>query len=134
MAEKGADGADGADGVSGAYDSCEKLLMEMEMEFKTSSLCYYKEFTYNSSKLLTNIGIWTDSGKTTKLFNKDLTYNVSKQLIETELTRISDSATLTSTFTYNSSKQLINIDRAATNCSCSSSSSSTSSSSSSTQP
>jgi len=139
MAEAGLDGADGADGapgtpgadgvdgITGAYSTCEKLIIEMEMEFKTSALCYYKEFTYSLS-LLSNIGIWDDTVKTTKLFNKDLTYNASKQLIEIELTRISDGATLTSTFTYNASNELISISKTATECSCSSSSSSSNSS------
>jgi hypothetical protein len=127
--EGGQDGVDGVDGV-GAYTSCDKLILEMEMAFKTAYLCHYKTFTYNVSKQLTDIEIWTDSTATIKLFHKDLTYDVEKNLIQIDLTRISDGSLLTSVFNYNASKQLISIERSGY-CSCSSSSSSTSSSSSS---
>jgi hypothetical protein len=98
----------GASGT-GAYSVLEKLANEMELEFKSIYLYYYKELTYNAKKQLTNIGIWIDSIKTTKLFNKDLAYNPSKQLVRTDLTRISDSETLTKLFTYNAKKQLTTI-------------------------
>jgi len=94
---------------SGAYTVLEKLAMEMEMEFKAISLYAYKEFVYNVQKQLTNIGIWNDSIKTTKLFNKDLLYNSKKQLIRTDLTRISDSETMAKLFAYNAQKQLTSI-------------------------
>ena len=127
--EDGVDGVDGKDGV-GAYTSCDKLILEMEMEFKTSYLCNYKEFTYDGNKQLSEVDIWTDSTANIKLFHKDLTYNAKKNLIQIDLIRISDGALLTSVFNYNASKQLISIERSGY-CSCSSSSSSTSSSSSS---
>jgi hypothetical protein len=126
----GADGAPGADGVDGApgiYTECDKLIMEMEMEFKTSYLCYYKELAYNVQKQLITVDIYTDSTANVKLFHKDLTYNVQKQLSQTDLTRISDGALLTSIFTYDAQKQLISVERHGY-CSCAESSSSSSSS------
>ena len=123
--------ASGSAGGSGAYTLAEKLNMELEMEFKAAFLCYYKEFTYNVQKLLSNVGIWTTSGKTTKLFNKDFSYSVQKLLDTTTLTRISPSATLISTFAYNTQKNLISITRTGSECPASSSSSSSSLSSSS---
>ena len=126
----GTDGIDGAPGADGVYTRCDELILEMEMEFKTSYLCYYKTLTYNASKQLTDIDIWTDSTANIKLFHKDLTYDAQKKLIQTDLLRVSDGALLTSIFSYNVSKQLISIERSGY-CSCSSSSSSTSSSSSS---
>lgn len=94
---------------SGAYTQLEKLANEMEMEFKSVSLYAYKELTYNTKKQLTNIGIWTSNNKISKLFNKDLSYNVLKQLVRTDLTRISDNETMTKLFAYNSQKQLESI-------------------------
>ena len=94
---------------SGAYTLLEKLANEMEMDFKSIQLYAYKEFTYNASKQLTNIGIWTDGGMTVKIFNKDLSYNAQKQLVRTDLTRISDSETMARIFAYNAQKQLESI-------------------------
>lgn len=114
VAAKGADGAtgaDGADGVDGVFDSCDQLILEMEMEFKTSFLCNYKEFGYNAEKQLIDIDIYSDATANLKLFHKDLTYNAEKQLIQTDLTRISDSALLVSVFTYSGDKNLISIER-----------------------
>jgi hypothetical protein len=132
FASGGADGAPGADGI---FTQCDKDVLEMEMEFKTSYLCYYKVLTYNPGKQLIDIDIYGDSTAGLLLFHKDLSYNAQKQLIQTDLTRLSDGALLTTIFTYNVSKQLISIERQGY-CACSSSSSSTSSSSSSssTQP
>jgi hypothetical protein len=126
----GADGAPGAPGQDGVYTRCDELILEMEMEFKTAYLCYYKEFAYNAQKLLIDIDIYTDTTANISLFHKDLIYNAQKNLIQTDLIRISDGAILTSIFNYNVSKQLISIERNGY-CSCSSSSSSVSSSSSS---
>jgi len=94
---------------SGAFSLLEKLSLEMEMEFKALELYAFKELTYNVQKQLTNIGIWTDTIKTTKLFNKDLSYNIQKQLIRTDLTRISDGETMAKIFAYNAQKQLESI-------------------------
>jgi len=98
-------GSSGASG-SGAYTQLEKLANEMEMEFKSIYLYYYKELIYNPQKQLINVGIWTDNIKTLKLFNKDLSYNPTKQLERTDLTRISDGETMTKLFVYNVEKQL----------------------------
>jgi len=107
----------GDPGSDGVFDACDQLILEMEMEFKTSHLCHYKEFTYNVKKQLTDIDIYTDSTANVRLFHKDLTYNVSKQLIQTVLIRISDSATLVSDFTYDGQKNLISTERSGY-CSC----------------
>ena len=101
-------GSGSASGGSGAFTLLEKLSFEMEMEFKAVNLYAYKELTYNVQKQLTNIGIWTDDIKITKLFNKDLSYNAQKQLVRTDLTRISDGETMRKLFAY-TNKQLISI-------------------------
>jgi len=124
----GPQGPAGADGTDGVFDRCDQLILEMEMEFKTSYLCYYKEFTYNAQNVLTDLDIYSDSTLILKLFHKDFTYDVQKLLIQTDLYRISDGALLTSIFTYDIKKNLISIERMGY-CECSSSSSSSRSSS-----
>ena len=96
----------GGGGGTGAYSQTEKLAMELEMEFKAASLYYYKEFSYTGTQL-TGISIYEDNTKVVTLFSKTLTY-VSNQLTETNLTRISDSATLKKVFAYTGT-QLISI-------------------------
>jgi hypothetical protein len=93
----------------GAYTLLEKFANEMEMSFKSIQLYAYKEFVYNVQKQLTNIGIWTDNTKINKIFNKDLSYNNKKQLIRTDLNRISDGETMVRLFVYNVQKQLESI-------------------------
>ena len=99
-------GAGGGGGGTGAYSQTEKLAMELEMEFKAASLYYYKEFSYTGTQL-TGIGIYEDNTKVVTLFSKTLTYTDNK-LTETNLTRISDSATLKKAFAYTGT-QLISI-------------------------
>jgi YD repeat-containing protein len=102
----------GGAGGSGVFTQAEKLALEMEMDFKASNLFYYKEFTYDStSELLITIEYYTDNGKGTKLFNKDLSYNPSDQLITSVLTRILDVVTMTKTLAYDGSGNLISITR-----------------------
>ena len=88
----------GGGGGAGAYSQTEKLAMELEMEFKAVNLYYYKEFSYTGTQL-TGIDIYEDDTKAIALFSKTLTY-VDNKLSQTDLTRISDSATLTKTFAY----------------------------------
>ena len=92
----------GGGGGTGAYSQTEKLAMELEMAFKTASLYYYKELSYTGNQL-TGIGIYEDNTKAITLFSKTLIY-VSNKLTETNLTRISDSATLKKAFAYTGSK------------------------------
>lgn len=99
------------------FNDCDKSFLEMEMEFKTAYLCYYKDLTYNAQKQLTDVDIYTDATANVLLFHKDLTYNAQKQLIQTVLIRNSDGATLVSDFTYNAQKQLVSIERSGY-CSC----------------
>lgn len=120
---QGPQGPQGLPGADGVYSRCDELILEMEMAFKTSNPCYYKEFIYNVDKQLTEINIYTDSTSNVLLFSKVLTYNAEKQLIQIDLTRSSDGAIVTSSFTYNVSKQLISIEKSGY-CYCSSSSSS----------
>jgi hypothetical protein len=101
-------GSTSASGGSGAYTEAEKLAIEMEMEFKTTSSSYYKELTYNVSGDLTNIGIWTNDSKTLKLFNKDFNYSGSN-LDTIELTRISDNKKLIKDLSYSVSGDLTSI-------------------------
>jgi len=93
---------------SGAYNDAEKSAMELEMSFKAANLSNFKELTYVDS-LLSEINIYTDSGKTVKLFMKELDYDVSEKLSQVTLTRISPNATLTKTLTYDVDDNLLNI-------------------------
>jgi hypothetical protein len=70
----------------------------MEMAFKTAMLLYYKEFTYVAGTM-TAMDIWTSPQKGAKLFNKTYAY-VDGTLTTSVLTRISDAATITSTYGY----------------------------------
>ena len=92
---------------SGAFTTIEKSNLELEMEFKAAQLTNFKEFTY-TGKNLTAIDIYTDNTKTTKLFNKVLSYT-GTNLTQTILTRVSDSATLTNDLVY-SGNDLISIE------------------------
>lgn len=92
---------------SGVFSQSEKLALELEMEFKAAKLYYYKEFGYTGNEL-TVIDIYEDKTKAIQLFGKTLTYTDGK-LTQIDLTRISDSATLTKKFTYTGS-QLISIE------------------------
>ena len=88
-------------GSNPTYTEAEKLVLEMEMEFKTSNLENYKELTYDVNNYLSNVSIYYDSTKVTKLFNKDLTYT-DGNLTSTLLERISDGVKLLRTFGYTS--------------------------------
>jgi hypothetical protein len=92
---------------SGAYTQSEKLAMELEMEFKAANLYCYKEYSYTGSNL-TGVTIYTDNTKVTTLFTKTLSYSGTK-LTQTVLTRITDAATLTKTYTYTGGK-LISVE------------------------
>ena len=94
-------------GSSGVFSQAEKLTLELEMEFKAANLYYYKELSYTDTKL-TGVDIYTDNTKTVTLFSKSLTYSDNK-LTQSNLTRISDGATLTKVFNYSGSS-LISIE------------------------
>ena len=95
-------------GGTGAYSDAEKSAMELEMSFKAANLSNFKELIY-SSALLSEINIYTDNGKTVKLFMKELDYDVSEKLSQITLTRISPNATLTKTLNYDVNDNLLNI-------------------------
>lgn len=95
-------------GGSGAYSDTEKSAMELEMSFKAANLSNFKELTYANS-LLSEINIYTDSGKAVKLFMKELEYDVSEKLSQVTLTRVSPNATLTKTLNYDVNDNLLNI-------------------------
>jgi len=71
---------------------------------------FYSEYTY-SGKQVTNITVWTDSGKTTKIRETQLTYS-GKQVSQTVEIQYDGSGTeverLTCNYTY-SGKQLISV-------------------------
>ena len=113
----GPQGPQGPAGADGVFDACDKLILEMEMEFKVAHLCYYKDLNYNVQKQLSRINIYSDSTANVLLFFKLFTYNAQKQLTQTDLTRVSDGVTLTTVFTYNAQKQLVATERSGY-CSC----------------
>ncbi len=91
---------------SAAFTQAEKLILEMEMEFKTASASHFKDLSYSASDELTNIDIWTDSGMTLKLFNKLLSYDPDENLSRTILTRITDGAQIAKLLAYDGSGNL----------------------------
>ena len=95
-------------GAAGAYNDAEKSAMELEMSFKAANLSNFKELTYANS-LLSEINIYTDGGKVTKLFMKELDYDVSDKLSQITLTRISPYALLTKTLNYDVTDNLFTI-------------------------
>jgi len=105
---KGSKGKPGEPGKDGTFTEAEKLILEMEMAFKVANLTNFKETTF-SAGLLLNLSIYTDSGKGTKLFNKDFTYSTG-QLTTVVLTRISDSVISTKNLLYNIDGTLLSID------------------------
>jgi hypothetical protein len=74
--------------------------LQMELAFKLSILVYYTEYIYTETKL-SKIEIYSDNGKLTKLFTKDITYT-DGVLTQTVLTRESDSQTMTTVYAYES--------------------------------
>ncbi len=95
-------------GSAGAYNDAEKSAMELEMSFKAANLSNFKELTYSDS-LLSEINIYTNSGKTTKLFMKELDYDISDKLSQITLTRINPNATLTKVLNYDGDDNLLTI-------------------------
>ena len=113
LTRKSTSSSSASGGGSGVYTESEKLAIEMEMEFKAYIESYYKELSYTDGSL-TNVGIWFDNTKTTKIFNKDLTYT-SGALSETLLTRISDSKQLLKIFDYDGNDNLTSVTVSASN-------------------
>ncbi len=91
-----------------AYTIEEKLAMELEMSFRAANLYNFKELTYSNS-LLSEINIYTDSNKNTKLFRKALNYDGEDKLSQITLTRISPSSSLIKTLNYDGEDRLVTI-------------------------
>jgi hypothetical protein len=72
--------------------------VDLQLEFKVALGKGYAEYTYTSGEL-TQIDVWEDNTKATKLFTKVFTYT-SGDLTEIELTDEVSSLVLTKTFTY----------------------------------
>ena len=68
----------------------------------------FKELTYSNS-LLSEINIYTDSNKNTKLFRKALNYDGEDKLSQITLTRISPSSSLIKTLNYDGEDRLVTI-------------------------
>lgn len=76
----------------------EKNNLELEGEYKLSSLNNFKELIYSGDNL-TQINVWETPAKIVKIFEKNLSYT-GGQLTQIVLTRVSDSEVLTKDFTY----------------------------------
>jgi hypothetical protein len=81
----------------------------IDLAFKSAYSTYYTEYVYTSGDL-TQVNIWETSGKTTKLFTKDLVYT-SGNLTSVTITDEISSDTLTKTLVYDGSGDLITVDR-----------------------
>jgi len=72
----------------------------IDLDFKAAYSSYYHEISYTSGNV-SSIDIWEDSGKSTKLFTKALTYDgTSGNLTQIVVTDNVNSSTLTKAFTY----------------------------------
>ena len=94
-------------GGSGVFSQTEKLALELEFEYKAVYPSYYKELDYFTAPPqlrgnLSDVDIWIDDTKTTKLFHKDFYYDDSFNLYKTLLSRESDGAQLLKIFEYTS--------------------------------
>ena len=84
---------------------------EIDSDFKAAYSNYYHEITYNSGNV-SSIDIWENSGKTTKLFTKALTYDgTTGNLTQIVVTDEVNSSTLTKAFTYDVNGNLQTITR-----------------------
>ena len=83
----------------------------IDLDFKAAYSSYYHEITYTSGNV-SSIDIWEDSGKSTKLFTKALTYDgTSGNLTQIVVTDNVNSSTLTKAFTYDIDGNLETITR-----------------------
>ena len=84
---------------------------EIDSDFKAAYSNYYHEITYTSGNV-SSIDIWENSGKTTKLFTKALTYDgTTGNLTQIVVTDEVNSSTLTKAFTYDVDGNLETITR-----------------------
>lgn len=83
----------------------------IDLDFKAAYSSYYHEISYTSGNV-SSIDIWEDSGKSTKLFTKALTYDgTSGNLTQIVVTDNVNSSTLTKAFTYDVDGNLATITR-----------------------
>lgn len=99
---------DTVSGGSSGFTATEKLILELQLAFKVANASHFKELIFTSGQL-TNVSIYTNSLKTTKLFNKDLTYT-SGLLSQMILTRITDNKKITKNLSYDINNNLQTID------------------------
>ena len=91
----------GVSGDSSWYDVGklpDLVALGLEKGFDYAYAHYFTKFTF-SLGVLTDIDVYTSPAMTTKLFNKNFVYS-GPDLSTIVTTRISDSSTLTKTFTY----------------------------------
>lgn len=83
----------------------------IDLDFKAAYSSYYHEISYSSGNV-SSIDIWEDSGRSTKLFTKALTYDsTSGNLTQIVVTDNVNSSTLTKAFTYDVDGNLETITR-----------------------
>lgn len=104
------DVADAVSGGTGAISLDEKSELEMELQYDFNNPSRYKEFVYSGGNLI-QINVYTDSSTgATQLFVMDLTYDMDDNLIQSVLTRLSDSTTVTKDLSYDVNGVLVSIE------------------------
>jgi len=93
-------GKSGGASTSGGFTSVEKLSLELELAFKTSTPSVKKQFGYDTTTGNLNSIIIYEYDTTTVLFTKILDYDGQDNLIKITVTRISDSVTLIKDLSY----------------------------------
>jgi len=84
-------------------------IREIESYIKVEGLNLYKEFLYDVDGNITNQNIYTDSGKSTLLYNIVYSYT-GENISNIEVTRLSDSFTYNKLLSYDSSDNLTSIN------------------------
>lgn len=85
------------------------LIEHIELELKIrGSVQRYKEFTYTGDNI-SKIDIYTDSSKTTHIYECILTYT-GDDLTEMSVERVSDGFTYLKEFTYDSNGNILNVN------------------------
>lgn len=94
------------------FDAAARAAIELEDQYAAAYASCSTTYGYTGD-VLDTITVWTDGTKTVALFTVALTYDGGTGLLTSRVvTRVSDGATLTKTYSYDGSSRLTDIDRA----------------------
>lgn len=105
----GPEGPQGPAGPAGPEGPAGPGVAWFEAEYRFAAADRWKVLSYTGDDL-SAINIYEDQTLAVHLWSNALSYDGGGKLIQTLLTRISDSATLTKTFTYDGGDNLVSVD------------------------